>query len=146
MFPTKLTREQKDEIFREYLRATTSEQMHFASVKAEELGVSHSTIQRIIHDPKRQAAYLTKVNEIRDMQMARMWEHAGDAVDVHINIVKRADEFPDNLKSFPQNSANALLDRIGLKAEKDDGAETKVTFDVSGGMDIGMPKAKKGED
>lgn len=145
MFETKLTKKQKDAIFEEYLQLDSeTERRHYASKKAAELGVAHCTIQRIIHDKKRLADYLHKVNEIRDEQMARMWAHAGDAVDVHLDIIKRKEEFGVNMATTPQQSANALLDRIGLKAKKDD-ESTAVTFSIDGGMNIGMPKARKEE-
>lgn len=142
MFEQKLTNAQKDEIFEEFLRATDKERYHFATTKAAELGVSHSTIQRIIRDKKRMKKYLDKVNEIRDLQMARMWAHAGDAVDVHINIINRQADFGINMATVPQQSANTLLDRLGIKEKKDD-ASTKVVFEIGGGLDVGMPEKRE---
>lgn len=142
MFEQKLTNAQKDEIFLEFLRATDKERYHFATAKAAELGVSHSTIQRIIRDKKRMKKYLDKVNEIRDLEMARMWAHAGDAVDVHLNIIAKAESFGINMATVPQQSANAILDRVGLKAQKDD-ASTKVVFEIGGGLDVGMPEKRE---
>ncbi|MBQ2948338.1 MAG: hypothetical protein IJD94_05105 [Clostridia bacterium] len=149
-FAAKLTKAQKDEIFREYLLVdSVREQRAFverkrAELRAQGIEVSHCTIQRIIHDKKRMAAYLHSVNEIRDEQMARMWAHAGDAVDVHLDIIRRKDEFGVNMATTPQQSANALLDRIGLKAKKEDEASA-VTFNITGGMQLGMPKTRDGE-
>ena len=140
-FEQKLTSAQKDEIFEEFLRADDKARYHFATVKAAELGVSHSTIQRIIRDKKRTKKYLDRVNEIRDLQMARMWANAGAAVDVHIDIINRQREFGVNMATVPQQSANSLLDRIGLKAQKDD-ASTKVVFEI-GGLDVGMPEKRE---
>lgn len=151
-FQQKLTKAQKDAIFLEYLELdTVGEQRAFvekkrAQLKAEMgIEVSHSTIQRVIHDTKRMKAYLDSVNRIRDEQMARMWAHAGDAVDVHLDIIKRKNDFGVNMATVPQQSANAVLDRIGLKAKKDDEAQA-VTFQIEGGMNIGVPPPKKGEE
>lgn len=150
MFEQKLTKAQKDAIFEEYLQVDTrAEQLGFverkrAELRAEGIEVSHSVIQRVIHDPKRMSAYLEKVDRIRNEQMARMWAHAGNAVDVHLDIIKRKSEFGVNMATVPQQSANAVLDRIGLKAKKDDDGAAKVVFEIEGGMSIGMPKAKEG--
>lgn len=150
-FQAKLTKAQKDEIFREYLElGTVREQRAFAEKKRAELRmqgieVSHSVIQRVIHDQKRMKEYLDGVNRIRDEQMARMWAHAGSAVDVHLDIIEHRKDYGVNMAQVPQSSANALLDRIGLKAPKEN-ASQKVVFDVDGDLNIGMPVGSGADD
>ena len=119
------------------------EQRHFARDRAPEYGVSRSCIQRIIRDKKRLQKYLEKRGRVFDLQTARMAAHLEDAVNVHLDIIKDAANYPHMYKSVPQNSANALMDRIGFKAQKDE-EDRAVVLHFS--VDPQMPKRSEGDD
>lgn len=129
-FERKLTPQQKDAIFKKYVRATEEEQYHFARDESVVWGVSRSCIQRIIRDKKRLRAYIEDRQRIFDLQTARMTAHLEDAVNVHLDIIKDAPNYPQMYKSTPQNSANALMDRIGFKPKKDAEEAMVVRFAV----------------
>lgn len=143
-FEAKLTPEQKNEIFKKYVRATEEEQYHFARTESELRGVSRSCIQRIIRDKKRLRKYVEDRQVLFDMQTARMAAHLEDAVNVHLDIIKEASTYPLAYKTTAQNSANALMDRIGFKPKRDEDAAMVITFAVDPQMPSRTEEEAKG--
>ena len=136
LFKTKLDKDQKSQIFHRYVHATQKERRTFARDVAPEYGVSRKTIQRIIRDDKRLQRYMDEKQRAFDLESAKMLDHLGDAVDVHIDIITHAQDYPVMYKTTVQNSANALMDRVGFKPKKDEDATTTIRFVV----DPQMPK------
>lgn len=140
-FETKLDKDTKSYIFRAYVRATPEERYHFAQTAAEKYGVSRKTIQRIIRDKKRLNAYIEDKQRAFDLESAKMLEHLGEAVDVHIDIIRDAANYPHMYKGTVQASANALMDRLGFKPKKDAEDAMVIKFAV----DPQMPKRSESE-
>lgn len=119
LFKEKLSKDMKSYIFREYVRGTPEERRHFTVTASQKYGVSRKTIQRIIRDKKRLQDYIDGKQRAFDLETAKMLDCLGEAVDVHINIIRDAANYPHMYKSTPQNSANAIMDRLGFKPKKD---------------------------
>lgn len=140
-FTPKLTKQQKDAIFMEFVRlATRTEQCHYSAKKAEELGVSRKTIERIVNDPKRWDAFKARCERVYDRELARAYMHLPDALDVQLDLIMNADQYEGGLKQYPLQAANGLMDRLNFRAKSEENTGVNITF-VGGGLpEVNMPK------
>lgn len=139
-FEPKLTKQQKHDIFMEYVGLySRKEQCHFAANKAKELGVNRKTIERILSDKKRWDAFKTRCERIHDQELARMYMHLPDALDVPLDIIKNADQYEGGMKQYPLQAANSIMDRLNFRAKSEESNGVNITF-VGGGLpEVNMP-------
>lgn len=138
-FQPKLTPEQREDIFVEYVNLrTAAERYGFETRKSEEYGVHRSTIHRITHDEKRIKKWLDKANHLHDISMLRLLEQQTDAVNTQVELMNDR-TLPQNLWYLRQNAAVDIMNRSGLKQREAEESEIRIVFGEGGGLAAGMP-------
>ena len=138
-FVPKLTKQQKNEIFMEFVGLySRREQLHFSARKAKELGVSYKTIDRIISDQKRWDAFKASCERIRDRELARAYACLPAALDVPLDLIRNADKYEGGLKQYPLQAANSLMDRLNFREKSEENNGVNINF-VGGMPEVNMP-------
>lgn len=138
-FAPKLTKQQKNEIFMEFVGLySRREQLHFSKHKAAELDVSYKTIDRIISDQKRWDAFKASCEKIRDRELARAYAALPAALDVPLDLIRNADKYEGGLKQYPLQAANALMDRLNFREKAQENVGVNINF-VGGMPEVNMP-------
>lgn len=106
---------------------------------AAEYGISQATISRIVNDPEVMQFMLKATTSAKVKALIRVHQHLDEAVDTQIELMRG--QYEDQYKYLKQNAARDLLDRGGVRAEKEEHAETRVVVDFgsAGGLTLGVP-------
>lgn len=134
MAEAKLTEQQKDEIIEKFFEDGVRQ-----VDLAKEYGVAQSTISHVINDGAMLEKMLKRTTANRVRAQIRVNRHLEEAVDTQIELMRG--EYEDQYKFLKQNAARDILDRGGVRMEKEEKPETRVVIDFgdSGGVDLGVP-------
>lgn len=110
---------------------------------AKEYGVNQSTISRIINDVEVMQSVLKATTASKIRALVRVHQHLDEAVDTQIELMRG--QYEDQYKYLKQNAARDLLDRGGVRTEKEEHAETRVVVDFGGAssLTLGVPDHSK---
>jgi DNA-binding transcriptional regulator LsrR (DeoR family) len=130
----KLTPEMKDEICRLYYE----EDWRQVDL-AEKFGVYQGVISKVVNEPKVMSQMLSRTLSSRVRAQMRINKHLEEAVDKQIELMRG--EFDPQYKYLNQNAARDILDRGGVRMEKEENNETRVVIDFgsTGGLALGVP-------
>lgn len=106
---------------------------------AKQYHVNQSTISRIINDVEVMQSVLKATTASKIRALVRVHQHLDEAVDTQIELMRG--QYEDQYKYLKQNAARDILDRGGVRAEKEESAETRVIVDFgsAGGLTLGVP-------
>ena len=137
----KLTPEMKDEICRLYYE----ENWRQADL-AEKFGVYQGVISKVVNEPKVMSQMLSRTLSSRVRAQMRINKHLEEAVDKQIELMRG--EYDGQYKYLNQNAARDILDRGGVRMEKEEKPDTQVVlnFGDSGSFTLGVPDHSKDED
>lgn len=110
---------------------------------AKQYHVNQSTISRIINDVEVMQSVLKATTASKIRALVRVHQHLDEAVDTQIELMRG--QYEDQYKYLKQNAARDILDRGGVRAEKEESAETRVIVDFgsTGGLTLGVPDHTK---
>jgi plasmid maintenance system antidote protein VapI len=110
---------------------------------AKQYHVNQSTISRIINDVEVMQSVLKATTASKIRALVRVHQHLDEAVDTQIELMRG--QYEDQYKYLKQNAARDILDRGGVRAEKEESAETRVIVDFgsAGGLTLGVPDHTK---
>ena len=110
---------------------------------ARQYHVNQSTISRIINDVEVMQSVLKATTASKIRALVRVHQHLDEAVDTQIELMRG--QYEDQYKYLKQNAARDILDRGGVRAEKEESAETRVIVDFgsAGGLTLGVPDHTK---
>lgn len=113
---------------------------------AERFGLNQCTISRIVNEPDIMQHVLKAMTTQKIRALVRVNQHLGEAVDTQIELMRG--EYEDQYKYLKQNAARDLLDRGGVRAEKEESAETRVIVDFGGAasLTLGTPDHSRDND
>ncbi|MBQ8619729.1 MAG: hypothetical protein IJ418_19780 [Clostridia bacterium] len=106
---------------------------------AKKYGVSSSTICRIVNRIEYMTEFLKKTTASKVRAQCRINRALDEAVDTQLGLMRG--KYEDQYKYLSQNAARDILDRGGVRAEKEDKAEVRITMDFGekGSFDLGVP-------
>lgn len=133
----KLTTKQRNEIIRRYI-----DNWEKAGDLAEEYGVCKRTIYDVINSPEKLEAVKARKDALRadaEMKVAQAGEKAVERLADILNT-----EYPPGLQYLWLNSAQQVLDRMGVRKEKEEKTDVTVRFE-GGGFEVGMPEGEEEE-
>jgi hypothetical protein len=136
----KLTDEMKDEIIHLYFEEDWKQ-----VDLAKKFKVAQGIISGVVNDPKVLSKLLARTSASRVRAQMRINRHLGEAVDTQIRLMQG--EYEDQYKYLAQNAARDILDRGGVRMEKEEKPDTQVVlnFGESGGFNLGVPDHSKDE-
>ena len=136
----KLTDEQREEVCRLFF-----EEGVYQKDIAKQFGVTQSTISDTVNHPDNLTRMLKRTTAEKVRTQIRINNHLMEAADVQIELMRG--QYEDQYKYLKQNAARDILDRGGVRAEKEDNAELQVNVSI-GGMKLGVPNHSQdnGED
>ena len=134
MFEAKITEQQREEIIEKFY----SGQMKQKDI-AKEYGLTQSGVSRIVNDVDAMTKMLRATTAERVRAQIRINNHLTEAVNTQIDLMRG--QYEDQYKYLKQNAARDILDRGGVRAEKEESAETRVIVDFgsAGGLTLGVP-------
>lgn len=121
----RLTEPQKREIFHRAIFDGES-----AAQLAEEYGVKPAVIDRITHDKKRIESEKGSLEAMRELAKLRAMASADKAIQKQIELMNR--QVPENMLYINQRAATDIMNRAGIKQEKEESREVRVTFEKDG--------------
>lgn len=130
----KVTDEMKDEIARLYYEE------NWRQVDlAKKFSISQGVISQIINEPKVMSQMLHRTLSSRLRAQMRINRHLEEAVDTQIDLMRG--NYEDQYKYLKQNAARDILDRGGVRMEKEEKPEIKITMDFGdgGSLNLGVP-------
>lgn len=136
----KLTDEMKDEIVHLYFE----EDWRQVDL-AKKFSVTQGVISGVVNDPKVLSKMLSRTTANRVRAQMRINRHLEEAVDTQIDLMKA--DYDDQYKYLKQNAARDILDRGGVRVEKEEKPDTQVVlnFGDSGGFTLGVPDHSQDE-
>ena len=134
MAAKKITDEQKEEICRLFYE----EGMYQKDISAK-MGVTQSRVSDIVNHPDNLARMLKRTTAEKVRTQIRINKHLLEAADTQIELMRG--NYDDQYKYLKQNAARDILDRGGVRAEKEDAQEVRITMDFgsAGSIDLGVP-------
>lgn len=130
----KITDEQCIEVVRRYVDEGES-----VTELAEAYGVSRTAIYNALH----RAEFADRMKELREARLAtaqlRILEQAEKALDRNEDILNT--EYDPAYQYLWQNASRDILDRAGIKAQKEDKQDISISF-AGGGFEVNMPEDK----
>lgn len=104
---------------------------------AKEYGVNKSSIYRALQRP----AAAEAMKNLREAQLAAEQLRLSRLVPKAINRVEEIldTDFDDNHKYLHQQTAVDIMNRMGLKEQKNEKQDINITF-AGGGFEVGMPE------
>ena len=134
MVEAKITEQQREEIIEKFY----SGQMKQKDI-AKEYGLTQSGVSRIVNDVDAMTKMLRATTAERVRAQIRINNHLMEAVNTQIDLMRG--QYEDHHKYLKQNAARDILDRGGVRAEKDEKPEVRITMDFgeSGGFTLGVP-------
>ena len=139
-FAKKLTDEIKKEIVRLYFEENWKQ-----VDLAKKFGVVQGRISDTVNDPKVLSKMLSRTTANRVRAQMRINRHLEEAVDTQIELMQA--DYEDQYKYLKQNAARDILDRGGVRVEKEEKPDTQVVlnFGDSGGFSLGVPDHSQDE-
>lgn len=139
-FTKKLTDEIKDEIVHLYFEENWKQ-----VDLAKKFGVAQGRISDTVNDPKVLSKMLSRTTANRVRAQMRINRHLEEAVDTQIGLMQA--DYEDQYKYLKQNAARDILDRGGVRVEKEEKPDTQVVlnFGDSGGFSLGVPDHSQDE-
>lgn len=136
----KLTDEMKDEIVHLYFEED-ARQVDLA----KKYNVTQGVISGVVNDPKVLSKMLSRTTANRVRAQMRINRHLEEAVDTQIELMQA--DYEDQYKYLKQNAARDILDRGGVRVEKEEKPDTQVVlnFGDSGGFSLGVPDHSQDE-
>lgn len=106
---------------------------------AKEFGVSQSTISDIVNHPDNLTKMLKRTTAEKVRAQIKINHHLLEAANTQIELMRG--NYEDQYKYLKQNAARDILDRGGVRAEKEEKPEVRITMDFgdSGSFDLGVP-------
>ena len=135
----KITDEQAEEICRLFY----DEEMRQVDI-AERMGVSQTTVSETVNHPDRLAKMLKRTTAERVRAQIKINHHLLEAADTQIELMRGT--YEDQYKYLKQNAARDILDRGGVRAEKDEGNEMQINVSIGGAMVLGTPDHSRDND
>lgn len=137
----KLTDEQKDAIFLEYLRTIDPKKRRaFEREKSMEYGVHQTTINGILRDEERIARFEKRITTRRRLAQLQMDELITDALAVQAGYI-HDDTLPANLQYLRQNASVDIMNRAGFKRKEEETEQRMIiSFDGMPGVTLGSPE------
>lgn len=137
----KLTDEQIDEIVRRFYDEGAKQ-----ADLAKEFGVAQCTISVYVNTPEKMERFIkhSTAHKVRAQLMIN--RSLEEAVETQLGLMRGA--YEDQYKYLSQNAARDILDRGGVRAEKEEKPEIKITMDFgeSGGFNLGVPDHSRDND
>lgn len=130
----RLTNEQREEVCRLFY-----DEGWIQKRLAEEFGVSQSTISDIVNHPDNLTKMLKRTTAEKVRAQIKINHHLLEAADTQIELMRG--NYEDQYKYLKQNAARDILDRGGVRADKDEKPEVRITMDFgdAGSFDLGVP-------
>ncbi len=129
----RLTETQKKEIFHRVVFDGES-----AACLAEEYGVKPAAIDRITHDKKRIESEKGTLETMRELAKLRAMASADKAMQKQIELMNR--QVPENMLYINQKAAVDIMNRAGIKQEKEETGEVRVTFEEDS-LEVNTPES-----
>ena len=106
---------------------------------AKLMGCSQSTVSVIVNKPERIASLLKTMTAERVRAQMKINAHLLEAADTQIELMHG--DYEDQYKYLKQNAARDLLDRGGVRVEKEEKPDVNITLDFGegGSFDLGVP-------
>ena len=112
---------------------------------AKKYGVSNSTISRVVNKVEHMNAFLKKTTASKVRAQCRINRALDEAVNTQLALMRG--QYDDQYKYLSQNAARDILDRGGVRAEKEEGNEMQVNVTFGGsGMKLGVPDHSRDAD
>lgn len=136
----KLTDEQREEVCRLFY-----DEGWIQKNLAEEFGVSQSTISDIVNHPDNLTKMLKRTTAEKVRAQIKINHHLLEAADTQIALMRG--NYEDQYKYLKQNAARDILDRGGVRADKEESNELNVNVSIGGGaMTLGVPDHSRDND
>lgn len=100
-------------------------------------GVSQGTISDIVNHPDCLVKMLKRTTAEKVRAQIKINHHLLEAVDKQIELMRG--EYDPQYRYLNQNAARDILDRGGVRAEKEENNELQVNVNIGGGMKLGVP-------
>ena len=138
--PGRITPEQKDEIVRLFYDEGWK-QKHIA----EKYGIQQSKVSDIVNTPECLMRMLKRTTAEKVRAQMKINHHLLEAADTQIELMRGT--YEDQYKYLKQNAARDILDRGGVRAEKDEGSEMQINVNIGGGgLVLGTPDHSRDND
>ena len=130
----KITDEQREEVCRLFY----DEGWKQKDIQAH-MGIGQSTISEIVNHPDNLTKMLKRTTADKVRAQIKINHHLLEAADTQIELMRG--DYEDQYKYLKQNAARDILDRGGVRAEKEEKPDVRITMDFgdSGSFDLGVP-------
>lgn len=130
----KLSPEEKDELCRLYYE----EDWRQVDL-AKKFNITQGIVSKIVNEPKIMSQMLSRTLSSRVRAQMRINKHLEEAVDKQIELMRG--EYDPQYKYLNQNAARDILDRGGVRMDKDEKPEVRITMDFgeAGSINLGVP-------
>lgn len=108
-------------------------------------GVSQGTISDIVNHPDCLVKMLKRTTAEKVRAQIKINHHLLEAADTQIELMRGT--YEDQYKYLKQNAARDILDRGGVRAEKEENNEMQINVSIGGGaMVLGTPDHSRDND
>ena len=130
----KLSPEEKDELCRLYYE----EDWRQVDL-AKKFNITQGIVSKIVNEPKIMSQMLSRTLSSRVRAQMRINKHLEEAVDKQIELMRG--EYDPQYKYLNQNAARDILDRGGVRMDKEEKPEVRITMDFgdAGSFNLGVP-------